>query len=357
MPGMVLTLVVSLAALAGAAGGQDTRAHELIALAEQGASLPEGEIPAWKVRIASRQPEVESLLSALIAGDRTAEAMRLAIAMARFWGERDALGWHRRVLAMPSGNELPERIPLLLAASSRAFHGGDQVTTRRWAQEALDLARRHGDKKRMSTAYFRLSQVALREHDLGAFHRENDAMLAVCREMADPACEVNVRNMAGEAARVERKLDLAADMNQRNLAFGTEHGPASAVRNATFNLAFIDLARGRTPDVRRRLTEAMVMFRATQNDATLAVAVAGMAMLAHLEHDPLRAARLLGAAMAKLEELGAIPDPADQVQIRDFAHRLQRELGRRRFRDTFASGKRLRFDDALEEAMRPGQTR
>ena len=351
MPPLALTLA-ALALLAGDPRLDESQVREVIELLEKGSAAPEADIADWKGRIAPRRAEIESVLSSLVATDRAKDAIRLASAIGRFWPEREALAWHRQVLGMASGKSFPERIPLLLAASSRAFHVGDQDTTRRWAQEALDLARAAHDGKRMATAYFRLSQVELRRHDLPAFHRANDAMLGVCREMKDESCEVGVRNMAGEAARVEGNLVLAAELNERNRAYGAEHGVASAVRNATFNLAFIDLARGKTERVRERLEEALRMFRAVQNDAILTVVVAGMAMLSLLEGDPVRAARLFGASAAKLEALGMIPDPADQDQIRTFTKRLESELGRSGFRNAFDAGRRMRFDDALDEAMR-----
>lgn len=54
-----------------------------------------------------------------------------------------------------------------------------------------------------------------RPGNLPEFHRINEAMLAFCREAQDERCEVNVRNMRGEAARVEQNYVLATEMNEK----------------------------------------------------------------------------------------------------------------------------------------------
>lgn len=356
MPLAFLAGVVWVQLVSSPPGGMDdARAATALTLAERAASATGPDAAALREEVASRRKELDAALRWLLNARHGDEAMRFGTAMTTFWRPREAREWHRRIVALPrETTSAPLRMALLVPASRVAFHLGDQRLTTRWARELLEIARAAGDRQRMARAYFRLSQVELRRRDLGAFHRLNRSMLAVCREAGDERCEVDVRNMRGEAARVERNYALAAEMNEKNLAYGVEHKDPITIGVATLNLAFIDLARGRTERVGERLADAIERFRAANDPETVAVLVAGLGMLAEVERRPEAAARLLGASAAQLGRLGTLPDPADQEQIAVFRERLRKELGPRKFAGAFADGQVLTLEQGISEAGPPG---
>ena len=66
---------------------------------------------------------------------------------------------------------------------------------------------------------------------------------------------------------------------------------------------------------------------------------------------PKKAARLLGAANARLETLGADDSPADQVEIRLSIQNLRAELGEEEYANAWAEGQKLTYQEAAEYAL------
>lgn len=340
-----------------------TRANAALAFVEQAAKATGAEAAPLRDRLRTERADLARAFDWFVDAGQAKEAARFVTAINPFLHSREARDWFARTLAMPAVQSDPQvRMPLLATGSFVAFHVGDQDHARRWAQDLLDTARAAGDRARTGTGYFRLSQIELRNGNLSGFHRLNDAMLVFCRETQDEAaqrCELNVRNMRGEAARVEENYPLAAEMNEANLAYGREHGRPTAVLTATLNLAFIDVARGATAGVRERLLDAITRMR-TASDRSLstigpgereglAVLVAALGMLAEREGRPETAARLLGIAAAELDRLGRLPDPADQVQIALSTGRVRKILGSSAFGKAFAAGKKQGLDEVMAE--------
>lgn len=332
-----------------------TRALALLATIQQAATaLPLDSDTVRKI-VTGQRGDVEGAFDWFVATGRSAEAARLLAATNTYLPARAARDWYARVLEMPGlADTAQTRLSLLGTGSYLAFHVGDQQRTRKWAQALLDAARRAGDRPRASTGYFRLSQVALRNHDLSEFHKINDAMLVFCREpqpdtIVAQRCELNVRNMRGEAARVEKNYALARQLNEANLAYGQGHNRPVSVQTATINLALIDLARGVTSGVSERIRNAIATTRAAGDRESLAVLVAALGMVAELQKDPQTAARYLGVASMELERLGRLPDPADQAQIADTRARLRKKLGPAAFARAFTTGRKQKLDDVLVE--------
>lgn len=353
-----LTCLSFLATAAGslpgqAPGGADsTRALATLARVEQAAKPDTGARALQRVVMADRL-DIGSAFNWLVSAGRAEEAARFVAAAGTFFPAHDARDWYEGVLAMPAVQSSPKmRMPLLVAASRVAFHLGDQQSTRKWAQDLLEIAQAAGDRTRAGSGYFRLSQVALRDGNLTEFHRINDAMLAFCREKQDERCELNVRNMRGEAARVERNYELAAEMNQKNLLWARDHNLGPQLMTAIINLAFIDLARGKTGGVEDTLIAEIERARAASDRETVALMIAGLAMYAYRANDFNTAARLLGAASAERERLGTLPDPADQVQIAETMKAVRKQLGQKTFARLFAVGRKQKLEDVVAEALR-----
>ncbi len=359
-----MTLLACVALLSLSAGQMDSiRAGAALSLVEQAAKTTGAEAGPLRDRLQTERTDLARAFDWFVAAGHAGEAARFVSAINPFLPSREARDWFARVLDMPAVKSDPQvRMPLLATGSFVAFHVGDQARTQRWAQDLLDTARAAGDRARTGTGYFRLSQVELRNRNLAGFHRVNDTMLAFCRETEDELaqrCEANVRNMRGEAARVEENYPLAAEMNEKNMTYGREHARPVAVLTATQNLAFIDIARGTTAGVRERLLDAITGIRTASDRSIqtigpgqregLAVLVAAVGMLEEREGHMETAARLLGVGAGELEHLGRLADPADAVQIALCTARVRKSLGAHAFGKAFAAGRKQGLDEVIAE--------
>jgi hypothetical protein len=75
-----------------------------------------------------------------------------------------------------------------------------------------------------------------------------------------------------------------------------------------------------------------------------------VARLAEAESVPERAARLLGAAQALREQLGAPMPPVERPDYERFVTAIRTALGEGAFNHAWSEGKRVPLDEAIAEA-------
>jgi predicted ATPase/DNA-binding CsgD family transcriptional regulator len=345
----------------------------------------------WLGRLTSDHQNLRSALSFTIEQREAETAIRLCVALWRFWFWRGHLGegrdWLERALALDQTLESPERAKALGCAGFLASNQGDYARAERLCQESLRLAHRLNDPPSQAIALMGLGHAAAwrGEPDLG--RRMFEQSLALYRSLGDEWGTATTLTYLGNIAFFVGQ-SAARALLEEALSLFRKIGQSWGIAVALYSLGLALLSeREDYPAARARLQEALEMLRdlgdlrglirvevglgrlaLDKHDLTMARvhwheglllarevgdhwAVAhcidGFAGLSALEHQPEMSARLFGAAHALRERLEARLPPAFEVW-RDRELTLARsDLGTVAFDAAFAEGRQLTLEHIL----------
>ena len=239
--------------------------------------------------------------------------LRLAAALGRYWDVRGHLRegdeWLRT--AISGAHTAP---PALLAAALRpaayiAARLGDLPRAAELAERSLELSRSVGDGRGIARALAADGFVAARRGD-------DERWAALAAERLDVAAEAGDREQVASAAMAlgpmaTRRGDyaLARRLFEQGLAEFRAIGDELMVGQALCLIGFVEVLDTRYSDAREPLEESLRIAHRIGYREAAAYSLTGLADLAVGEGDVERAERLLAAADALVEEVGAIRLP------------------------------------------------
>src|SRR5262249_22788339 len=150
--------------------------------------------------------------------------------------------------------------------------------------------------------------------------------VALLRPLGGTDALGSMLNNMGEVARYMGDLDRAAELYEESrAAYERSTGRVPAV---TLNmLGHVALVRGDREGARRRFIEALEAARERGDRRSVAESLMEFGLLAAGGGDPRRAARLLGAAAARLIELEIVEASFDQEDVAASAAEVRAQLG------------------------------
>jgi tetratricopeptide (TPR) repeat protein len=321
----------------------------------------------------------------------TAQALRFAVALERYWMARsrpeDAITLLEPVLDRPDARADPQLFAAALVVA--AFGRGQDITAAlQRGEQAVAVARRSGDERLLIKSlaslcgnyYFAgqaekglpLGQEAVeRARQLG-----DDALLAGslmgCLLSADVVDPARAEQMFAEAiACTERSGDqLVAFLLRNNASIHAlragdlpaarahlEHA-AQAARSigeesgtVSVNLGWVLRQEGDPVGARSMFEAALRIARRTGDRSEIAYAALGLACLTADLGDWPRAGMLHGAAQASLDRTGEPWQDPEARYRRDSLDLLRARLGDEQADRTYATGLALSFDEALDQAL------
>lgn len=367
---------------------------ELAEAAEPG--LMSGERGPWIERLAAEQ---DNLRAALAWSRRSAEGsggtvgLRLASALMWFWNLRGDVGegleWVEAALARDQDAAPALRAKALYAAAELAWLQGQSALARARIEESAALFRALGDRRGLAYTLQSLpmaidhpgaqesvaeslrlfeevgdawgAALAMGALDLFALIRDGDPMgrgqarleeaLARWRELGDDWGTAQTLNMLGDLARSQGDEAGAVARYEESLALLRRQGLTGTVPSLLHNLGYVALRRG---DVRRALRlfrESLALFRDQGDQRGIADGLDGLAGVLGGLKQPERAARLLGAAEALREAIGAAVWPANAADYARTAGVVRGQLDEPAFAAAWAAGRGLPPEQATAAAL------
>jgi non-specific serine/threonine protein kinase len=323
--------------------------------AEVGLSGPES--ARWKENLERRLGHLRSAATWFLEHGEPERALRLAAALTAFWqqGSRIAEGreWMESVLAAP-GAQVPSaaRAKALYGAGMLAFRQGDQQSSRVRNEEALRNARAADDWRAQMLALVGLARVALRERDVGAVREHAQRARTLARDMRDREGESRPLHMLAAAARVGGDLEGARELYHESLELNRELKDDYAVAVELLNLGHVERNLGNHERSEELLQESLRLSLARGNAGLVPECLVGLGCTAADRGDLQRAARLLGAGEARLQEGGTVLDPDDQPEFDRAVGVLREGLAAEAFEALWAEGRTLADDRAVALALR-----
>jgi tetratricopeptide (TPR) repeat protein len=169
---------------------------------------------------------------------------------------------------------------------------------------------------------------------------------AIWRELGNASGLAGVLNnrayaelLAGDHAAAEPLLRESLALNPENLEV------------FNLNLGLAVLAAGRLDEARAAFSDALSRGIAAKVPDTVFYAVEGLASTAASAGDDATAARLWGASEAMRESIGAVLAPAELALHEQLVRQSRKRLGVEGFTATWAEGKAMPIDRAVEVAL------
>jgi tetratricopeptide (TPR) repeat protein len=255
-----------------------------------------------------------------------------AIAIARELGDKHLLG-----------------LCLEMYANGSAMIRADDTLTA--TLEGLETFREINDSAGMGMAYSSLARWATIH---GNFQEAEKyvALAQALRKDGTISIGSGFLNLGmGIGARTQGRFDLAMRHFEEGLRVFKQIGHKGMVAGMTSEIAHTQRALGNYTEAKKTYQHTIKVYQDYGNRPAVAHQLECFAMIAILEEEPQRAAKLFGAAEAIREATGHKPTDEEQVEEAKFMSRLRSMLSEAEFSALWAEGRALTMEQAIAFAL------
>lgn len=357
--------------------------------------LTGSEQATWFDRVEAEHDNLRAALGWLLEQGTGEAGARLTAALWRFWYARGYLSEGRRWLeaALGERNATPDdlRAKVLYAAGVLAYAQGDYAAGGALQEESLTLRRALGDKAGIAQA---LNGLGVLAHEQGNHERAVrllEESLALQRELGDRrSVAISVNNLGtlayaqGDYERAEtfyseslelhrelgNKQNIAGTLgnlglvalyqgnyseakafSEESLALFTELGDRHDVASTVNNLGLVTLHQGDYAQAKTFFEESLTLHWELGDKRGLAYCLEGVAGLAWVQGQPVRAARLCGAAAVLRESIGAPLPPAERARHDCTVATASAQVGEAVWGTASEEGRRMSLEQAIAYAF------
>ena len=334
----------------------EPEARALLAFAtEAGRGLRGLDAGGWRQRIEGRSADLAAGFDWLLEHGQAGDALELAATLAEFQriGGRVATGrdWLDRALAAAAPDD-PGRAMALYEQGMLAFWQGADEDACSLHGQSLHLARRRGDHTCVALALCGLARVALRE-DLDWAQALCEEALAAVAGTGDRLGRASALHVLGVTAQMRGDLSRARELMTARIVAARELGDQAAVGAESANLSMVERQLGDLASADRLAREALRIAARRGDQWLVPYVLNGLAALAVEVGASERAATLLGAAAAMVEQQGNTWPPDEAPHFRRSRAAAARALGPDRFGRAWSSGRHLPPGQAVSFALAP----
>ncbi|HUY52211.1 MAG TPA: LuxR C-terminal-related transcriptional regulator [Streptosporangiaceae bacterium] len=355
--------------------------------------------PSWPERVAmywqitTDLPNYRLALATSLHRGDAAEGLRICGAMRNPWVSYGAVTegteWFDRFLALPVQVAPDVRGPALVFRGDLAFEQQDYETVERCASQGLELCREAGDPNqagalrllavanlragRLAEAVAQIDEAADTAHTLGNDWEEGVALsikaagiarlggLREAQRTYEAALDVlrdnngwgvaQVRYGLGGIARERDDYPAAISHFQAALGLYREIDAWPEIARCLAGIGSVALARGDFALCRASLTESLQLSLGTGQRLPVARGLEAFAVLEARAGDPVRAARLAGAALELRAAVGHTRSAGAGARLEDLLEPARTSLGELRATALLAEGRAMTADEAVRYAM------
>ena len=269
--------------------------------------------------------------------------------------EAEARRWLDAALAMGEPVDVPLRIDALYAACIFAAIEGQLVRADELAEQALALARLHGDRGREATALHGLGLTASFRGDLDRMEEQFTLALELRRATGDTARAGHAFGFLADAALWKGDTGRAASLAAQAHGLLAETGHREYMARLLGTLSAIALAQGDVTRAAQLCVDQLSWVIPFGYARYVADALSGVAGVALATGEGETAIRLLGAASAQVEAVGA-KLMIHQVQYDRLLAAARAGLPNPACSAAWRAGQSLGRDEALDLALEVAST-
>jgi len=305
--------------------------------------------------------EHDNLLAALAwaaaPGGDALSGLRLAGAVWRFWYVRGYLGegraWLSSMLlaARPDAQTAAARAKILTGAGGLARRQGDFSAARALHEEGLRIQRELGDLRGIAASLNALGIVARQQGDHLSAQAMYEESLALRRELGDRwGIAASLNNLGLVAQHHGDDAKARALYTESSMVF-RELGDRQALASALTNLGLAACQQGDYPAARALYDESAKCFLALGDRWGIAWSLEGLASVASGLTNPIRAARIWGAAERLRGEIGSPMPPSEQPRHDRELAAARATVGEEVFDFAWHEGQAMTMEKALQYAL------
>ncbi len=329
-----------------------------VALAEEAEpKLSGGKQGEWLVRL---KAELDNLLQALAwcdqADDRGELGLRLAYALLGFWYHLGLIELGHQVTLAALGragagarNRVRARVLVGAGSLSRSVDRCDEANEH--TVDALSIAREIGDNKLVAESLLVLGYLANDRDSTAASLGHLEEALTLARDLGDKVLAAKALNGLGETHRTAGNMEAAQPLYEESLALAREQENVAIVTAACDNLARVFISRSEPERARGLVLEAITISEAAGSKWTALCAFDVTAGLGAVKTDWAFAARMRGAAEARIKDTRYKRDRPDEAFLAPWTARMREALGDTAYLAAFESGYALSQEQAAAEAL------
>jgi predicted ATPase/DNA-binding CsgD family transcriptional regulator/Tfp pilus assembly protein PilF len=232
-----------------------------------------------------------------------------------------------------------------------AYREGRLTEARSRYEHALEINRSLGNLRVVAHNLLNVGNVADDLGDYVAARALFEESLAIARSLGDRPGQIFPEHNLGNVEASMGRYAAAMRSYSASLAIARELGEQEAVALALMSLGIAACRLGDLESARRHLRESLELRRRLGTRWGIAESLEGFATLAVAEHQPQRAARLLGAASAFRARLPDPLAPADEAQYERDVATARSLMDRGSWVSAWAGGRAMHIDEAIAFAL------
>src|SRR5688500_11079020 len=295
-------------------------------------------------------------------------AMRITAALGWYWFLHgyppDAREWFHALLGSTAdvgrdavdGRGLAVRARALNAPVRRATAHAECAVAATFHDRALGIWRRLGDTSGLVASLHGVGDAALWQGDVGAARAAYDEGLSIARSQGTSEDVSLFAFHLAQLSWLAGELDAGERFGEEALRVGRAAGSTTWPPYALFVLASLAHERRDVPRAGALYREAIELAWEHQDRLCVRMALPGLAGLATLEGDPVRALRLAGAASALEENAGIWAFPPIRDRHERWLAAAREAVDADTWTAALAAGRALPLDDAVAYALEPATT-
>ena len=317
----------------------------------------------WLARL---KAELDNLLQALAwcdhADDRRELGLRLAYALLGFWFHLGLIGLGHQVTLAALGragagarNRARARVLVGAGSLSRSVDRCDEANEH--AVEALSIGRTtnngfggFADKLAVESLLILGYQLNDRGSTAASLKHLEEA-LTQARGLGDKVLVAKALNGLGETHRTAGNMEAAQALYEESLALAREQENIAVVAAVCDNLARVFIYRSEPERARDLVLEAITISEEAGSKWTALCAFDVTAGLGAVKTDWTFAARMRGAAEARIKDMKYKRDRPDEAFLAPWTARMREALGDAAYSAAFESGYALSQEQAAAEAL------
>ena len=317
--------------------------------------LSGGDQTEWFGRLDAEHDNVLAALSHLAATPSAGERLlEMTVALTRFWYVRGYLSEAserlRRAVAATPDAPVAVRRRALTASASVALMQGDYATATGLAEASLVAARTTGEDRLVANGLSNLGAILLAAGDPERAEELLSEAVDLARSVGDTRILALALNNLADHALTLADYQRAEPLFSESLELLRQRGDVANVARSLFNLGAVALRLGRLDDAEVRLRASLAQSIAADDKEDLCWCLVGLAGLAAALSQPQRAARLLGAAVALLEQIGGAFKPFERQLHDETRARARAMMADAEFHAEYGKGTAATLADNLEFA-------
>ena len=244
----------------------------------------------------------------------------------------------------------------LQGATHFALRQGDYGRAIALGQKGVALCRELGDRENGALLLLWLGSVAIRQGDYARATALFQESLSLCHELAEKWLTALALEDLGDVARCQGGYERAAALYMQSLALSRNAGDKDRIAISLDYLGMATLLQGDYKRATEYFRESLSVCKEVKNTWVPVQCLEGLGGAAYAQQHYEKAARLFGAAEVLRATLGWRPYPSDQAYYNECAASTRGALGDAVFAATWAEGRAMTLEQAIEHAL-AGETR